>query len=534
MDPFSITVSFFLLVITIFLWYRWRINKLSLFTKLGIPGPKPSFWTGNLKEIIEKGINCESEWIEKYGKIVGYFFGTRPILLIADPELLKIVLVKDFTNFMNKDVFVPYAGVSTEKMKYAIGLQKDKQWKFIRSVITPSFSSVKLKSMMPIFNESIEVFLDKISQEESKKSSFDVYPMYKKMVLDIITKNAFGISTNVQLNDDNIYLKCVLRVLNNGAADILNFVSLCFPETEPIPSFLKITIDKFRSKLGLPSVTMLVNICETVIKKRKSDPQSRRPDLLQSLIDSSISKEELSNTKIEELEASDDSKEKHSTTDKNKSSKNLQFLTKEEITANAMVFIIAGYDTTSSLLAFTTHFLVNNQNIQDKVRKEIMDNVDCEKQLTIENLSKLTYLDQVCSETLRLFPPLTSFINRITSKQFYYKNIKIPEGLTLQAPLWQMQRNTEYWDNPEIFDPERFSPENKSKINQMMYQPFGMGPRNCIGIRMAKTIVKLALSHLLYKYKLLPSEETDSELNIDPKLFVNYPKNGMKVMAVSC
>ncbi|XP_067145062.1 LOW QUALITY PROTEIN: cytochrome P450 3A24-like [Centruroides vittatus] len=533
MDLFSVTVSFFLLVITIFLWYRWRINKLSLFTKLGIPGPKPSFWTGNLKEIIEKGINCESEWIEKYGKIVGYFFGTRPILLIADPELLKIVLVKDFTNFMNKDVFVPYAGVSTEKMKYAIGLQKDKQWKFIRSVITPSFSSVKLKSMMPIFNESIEVFLDKISQEESKKLSFDVYPLYKKMVLDIITKNAFGISTNVQLNDDNIYLKCVLRVLNNGAADILNFVSLCFPETEPIPSFLKITIDKFRSKLGLPSVTMLVNICETVIKKRKSDPKSRRPDLLQSLIDSSISKEELLNTKIEELEASDDSKEKHSTTDKNKSSKNLQFLTKEEITANAMVFIIAGYDTTSSLLAFATHFLVNNQNIQDKVRKEIMDNVDCEKQLTIENLSKLTYLDQVCSETLRLFPPLTSFINRITSAILLqkYKNTR---GFNITSTTLANAKEYRILENPEIFDPERFSPENKSKINHMMYQPFGMGPRNCIGIRMAKTIVKLALSHLLYKYKLLPSEETDSELNIDPKLFVNYPKNGMKVMAVSC
>ncbi|GBM72737.1 hypothetical protein AVEN_2691-1, partial [Araneus ventricosus] len=85
-------------------FFRWRWKKLSLWQNLGIPGPKPNLIFGNLLELYQKGpLKCHEEWVKKYGRVLGYFYGMKPVLLVTDPYHLKNIFIKDFNKFINRE-----------------------------------------------------------------------------------------------------------------------------------------------------------------------------------------------------------------------------------------------------------------------------------------------------------------------------------------------------------------------------------------------------------------------------------------------
>ncbi|XP_035204430.1 cytochrome P450 3A8-like, partial [Stegodyphus dumicola] len=91
-----------LILVLLCLWLMWRKKQLSIFKSLNIPGPEPNILFGNLWEFRKNPYGCPKKWIENYGKVVGYFYGLRPVLLVADPELLKIIQQKEFHKFPNR------------------------------------------------------------------------------------------------------------------------------------------------------------------------------------------------------------------------------------------------------------------------------------------------------------------------------------------------------------------------------------------------------------------------------------------------
>lgn len=149
-------------------------------------------------------------------------------------------------------------------------------------------------------------------------------------------------------------------------------------------------------------------------------------------------------------------------------------------------FFVAGFDTSSSLLAFTAYELVANPNIQLKLYEEIAEvNEQLNgKQITYEMLQKMKYLDQVVCESLRKWP-ITVQTDRNCVKDFVYddgnQHFKIEKGSHLIFSMYSIHRDPKYYPNPEEFDPERFNEENKHNIRPEVYVPFGIGPRNCIG-----------------------------------------------------
>ncbi|XP_022252069.1 cytochrome P450 3A19-like [Limulus polyphemus] len=113
-----------------------------------------------------------------------------------------------------------------------------------------------------------------------------------------------------------------------------------------------------------------------------------------------------------------------------------------------------------------------------------------------------------------------------------YGNVTIPEGIQIQVPVYHLHHSSEYWDNPEKFDPTRFSPENRSSINPMVYQAFGQGPRNCIGIRFAQMEAKLALAKLLYWFELTLDESPEEKLSVQINQHTLTPEKGVFVKAI--
>lgn len=117
-----------------------------LFQRYGIPGPKPNFFTGNLKEITEKKVECLQEWTKKYGKIFGVYLGSKPALICSDLEFIKILEIKEFKHFTNRDMILPDGGISHKLILKSVPLLKNEEWKISRSINNRNFSSGKIKN----------------------------------------------------------------------------------------------------------------------------------------------------------------------------------------------------------------------------------------------------------------------------------------------------------------------------------------------------------------------------------------------------
>jgi len=173
------------------------------------------------------------------------------------------------------------------------------------------------------------------------------------------------------------------------------------------------------------------------------------------------------------------------------------------IVANCVLFILAGFDTTQSLLLFCAYALALNPDVQDRLRAEVQSVVEeSDGKFTYDGLGKMTYLDmvingrntnklfsslvtkilEIISETLRLWPPAAATDRQcVMDYPIEGTDYVLKKGDVVTIPSYGLHHDADYFLNPEKFDPERFSPENKSKVNPYTFLPFGQGPRNCIG-----------------------------------------------------
>ena len=178
-----------------------------------------------------------------------------------------------------------------------------------------------------------------------------------------------------------------------------------------------------------------------------------------------------------------------------------------EVIDNCILFLIAGFDTTSSTLNNISYYLVSNLLVYENLLKELDNNVD-ENEMTIEDLNKLVYLEACINETLRLQPSLAR-IERKAVMDCKLENIFIPKDTYITIPLKAVHRDPDNFENPDEFIPERFLPENKHNIKAGTFLGFADGPRNCIGMRFALIEIKYCLAKLFKKYKFVKCDETE-------------------------
>lgn len=203
-----------------------------------------------------------------------------------------------------------------------------------------------------------------------------------------------------------------------------------------------------------------------------------------------------------------------------------------DIAATSASFFFGGTDSTTTLLCFAIYELTLNPEVQEKLLTEI-DNVREELEgakLTYESLQQMKYLDMVITETLRKWPPF-GLTNRRCTKDYNVKNsdgteVTINKGEILFFPIYEIQRDPKYYPEPEKFDPERFSDENRHNLNQNAFLPFGVGPRNCIGSRLTLMHVKCFLYYLLAYFDVQISDRTDVPIRLEMKSAGLNAKNG--------
>ena len=173
----------------------------------------------------------------------------------------------------------------------------------------------------------------------------------------------------------------------------------------------------------------------------------------------------------------------------------------ESIRDQALTMLIAGHDTSTSLLAWTLHFLGRHPAVAAEVQGEI-DRVLGPHDPEIDQLDELRYLSQVIDESLRLYPPI-HLSNRIAAEDIEFDGYFIPAGTRVMLSIYLSHRDPHYWPDPDRFDPSRFSSADSVSRPPYTFMPFGGGRRNCIGSAFAKAEARVVLARIFQRFEVV-------------------------------
>jgi cytochrome P450 len=161
-----------------------------------------------------------------------------------------------------------------------------------------------------------------------------------------------------------------------------------------------------------------------------------------------------------------------------------QSMSETDVRDNLLTFAMAGHETTAQALTWTFYLLSLDRNVEAQVRSEIAA-VTGGAPLRGEHIETLRYGQQVIQEVMRLYPPAPLIVREARS-QIRLGTEMLEPGTIVYVPVYAVHRHEQFWDRPDVFDPDRFAPESAKARDRYVYLPFGAGPRTCIGMSFAQ------------------------------------------------
>nr|KAI8762865.1 cytochrome P450 3A41-like [Biomphalaria glabrata] len=423
------------------------------------------------------------------GDTVGLSFAGLQ-LLTRDIDLLRNVLVKDFNNYVDRTVFIA-SNSPVEKGVFFLG---GHDWRRIRHVISPSFSSGKIKFVCRYIDESAIKLGNLLETYARDDQLVPMKHVMSQFTSEIIARTALSLRTDCLGKKDDEFLTYSQKIFKIHSK-LMNFIMLSMMMFPWLHKFVvkKLKVTLFDS-VDENADKYFQTVLNSIVEERKlltSQGKQHYTDLLQNLLLAQQAGEnQISDGKSTE------------------SWDNLpKTMSHEELMGQVMLIIFAGFDTTASTLQMCFYRLAKNPEIDRKVFEEIEKVVSSDIP-TYEEIQQLKYMEQVLNETLRLHPP-APIVSRRAAETRTYGSITIPKGAGVTIPVDMIMRDPKHYPDPEKFDPDRFTEENVAQRDPMTFIPFGYGPRQCIGMRLAYIELKYCLVHVLRKVKFELNERTE-------------------------
>ncbi|CAG2177885.1 unnamed protein product, partial [Oppiella nova] len=377
---------------------------------------------------------------------------------------------------------------------------RDSEWKRIRTVISPAFTSGKLKRMTPLILECVDTMNDNIDKIIAKSNSNLSAPVDMKLITGAYSAEstiqvAFGRKVSGLYDRTNPIIENVHQMISPSFVTRMKAGIIMMAPN--VAQMLKLTF--ISSKVTAFFRDFTFNLIDDRKRVLETGSPVKRVDFLQLMLNAMSDdnneaingSEEYTDSKCEtymEIQVTDDVVDKS--------------LSYDELIAQSVMFLIGAYENTSTTLSLCLYSIAKHPEVQHKLYDEIHTFHGQKKSSAdpYETIHSLKYMDAVIDETLRLFPPLL-FLNRVATEDYELKGtgITIKKDHVVHIPTYAMHRDPEYFADPQVFRPERFLPENIAH-NPYTYLPWGAGPRNCLGTRLAQLEIKLALVNLVHRY----------------------------------
>ncbi len=433
------------------------------------PGPKSHFLIGNLLEINRDPLGFFSQCARSYGDVVRFGFGTFPAYLLNHPDLVEQVLVTQYPNFVKSSVYrrglrILGNGLLTSEGGF---------WQRQRRLCQPAFHQERVTAYGKVMVAYTNRLLDQWQDGEVR----DVHQDMMQLTAAIAAKTLLDEDVTTEAEGVQDAIQAVMDF--NAQMSNQYFV----PAWLPTPSNLRYS----------GAIKQLDTLIYGIIDQRRSSGKDTG-DLLSLLL---MVRDEIDGTQM----------------------------TNQQVRDEAMTLFLAGHETTALALTWTWFLLSQHPEVEAKLQEELKT-VLSGRTPTVADIPRLRYTEQVVSESMRLYPPLWG-LSRVALNDCELGGYQVKAGTTVFLFQWVIHRDSRFFDNPEIFNPDRWADNLKKRLPTFAYFPFGGGPRVCIGKAFAQMEAVLLLATIAQKFHLiLPPDQ-----NVVPQPSLSLrPKDGLKML----
>ncbi|KAK1410578.1 hypothetical protein QVD17_37115 [Tagetes erecta] len=391
--------------------------------------------------------------LEKYLRNQG-FNGNKYKLLFGDMKELSMMFKHSKSKHINIDD-------EDEVLPHVTAYNYHSLQKYGRNFVTWIGWNPRVTIMEP---EIIKDVLTKLNYfQKSKSNPMVVKYLASALTSDVISRTAFGSSY-----EEGVH---IFELITEQSVSLMEALqSVYIPGSRFLPTKRNMRMKAIDNKVN----HLIRSIIDNKLKAMKAG-EGNYDDLLGIMLDSN-------NKMVEQHQ--------------NKS----HGITIEEVIEECKVFYFAGQETTSSLLVWTMILLSKHKEWQSRARDEVL-NVLGDKTIDIDGLNRLKVINMIFYEVLRLYPPVVGLARQVC-KDITLGGFSFPSGIQISIPTILIHYDEQLWgSDAKKFKPERFSEGiSKATKNQVIYIPFGGGPRICIGQNFALLEAKLALAMILQKF----------------------------------
>lgn len=403
-------------------------------------------------------IPFHKRYFDKFGDSFSLKIGiSKYIILSRDNEIAQYILQKNQKNYHKSKFQSVYL---SKYLGHGLLTVDGDFWLKQRRLIQPAFHKQKMNQLVENMNQTIVSELNGLMEEES----VDLFPVMSQLAFNVVAKSLFELSIS---EEKLTRIKFIIEEVQNF---LIKEIRL------PHKAWWFSATGQVKKHLELAQENNL--IIKEIIDERTAS-QKEVNDLLNMLLE----------TRYEDTG---------------------EGMSVQQLIDEIKILFIAGHETTANALTFTLYLLGKYPEVQEKVFQEIIE-IESSTNDLVEQLQKMTYLNAVLNESMRLYPPAwitdRQNVEDDTLGQFYIK-----KGTLIGVSFYELHRNPKYWENPNEFIPERFLGEQKKKSMQYFY-PFGAGPRMCIGAGFAIYEMCLTLSSIIKKYEI---KSTKTEIQFNP------------------
>ncbi|KAL1512672.1 hypothetical protein ABEB36_002229 [Hypothenemus hampei] len=458
-----------------------------------VPGPKPWPFVGNIAEHIFGRKTLGQVLMKIYRKYDGYpfvgvFRAMTPCLLIRDPDFVNEIAVKNHKAFYNNDFFIdkkndPIMGQNPFVLR-------DQEWKETRQLITPGFTSGKMKQMYPTTFKVSEELVRFVANHPD--NAIEIQDLTRRYTMENVFRLAFGIEgkgfdSYVERSE---FMNIAIKLLEPGSLNgILQQLNAVVPF---LGRFLRVRLVSEEIERKLTDIV-------SDVKKYRELNQVKGNDYFEFILQ--IAKEKSLNI--------------------------------TEIAAHGVMFFFDGYESSAIVFTDLLFNLAMNPKYQRKIRDEIK-RIEKENQgnpITYEELSEMKWLDACLYESLRTRPFLDILVKCCTqpfeytpsNPKFKKMTVKLYPGDTVILPYSMFMKDESYFKNPDVFYPERMM--DNENLNKSIFFPFGNGPRICIGQRFGLMQLKIGAAQLIKNFDISLSSKTKLPLKLNLFHFLNVPQD---------
>ncbi len=388
-----------------------------------------------------------------------YVGGVQKGLITTNAEVVKSVFQKQHRKFEKSKLQTETVAKYTGK---GLLTNTGEDWLRQRRLIQPGFHKEKIEKLMTLMMSVIQPFSEKLAAFPNDKK-LNVSELMFELSFEIITRTL--ISRPIPEEE--------LKEMSQAISDVQGFIvkQVRLPFLAPI-FYLTGKVQKNVKRTQKIRKQLLAYVNE-----RRMHP-TKDHDLLNMLLESRY----------------EDTGEP---------------MTDERLLDEMLILFIAGHETTANALAWTWYLLDQHPMAVDKIREEAAGFFD--EKITLESIRKLEYTGRVVNESMRMYPPAW-ITDRIALEDTELLSDHLKKGDTVLPFIYGLHRNPAYWPNPDIFDPDRFSPEAIAERPKFAYLPFGAGPRFCIGNNFALIEMQLTIAYLCSKLDFKKSDDQSIEI----------------------